>query len=160
MLSDHDYEQVGRWLDGEPVALTPTQRELAQRVLADEAAMGPQLDVGVPAAVLRRLAAPRVRPAPRRARLPRWVGAAAAAAAILLAAILWKPIAGPARPASQAVADLETVFGGTDVLSLADSNRQEDLPDVQTTDLTVLASLDAEQTLEAFFGAQAEANGG
>lgn len=85
-----DYERVGRWLDGEPVELTDAQRALAEEVAADAAALGPALDVSLPAGALHRAHGRLKRALPRRRRWQplRWAAAAAAAAAVTLAVVL------------------------------------------------------------------------
>ncbi|HET6430359.1 MAG TPA: hypothetical protein VFJ30_18235 [Phycisphaerae bacterium] len=95
MAPTHDnYEQVARFLDGEPVSLTPPQRALAEEIAAAERSLGAKLDADLPPAALHRIyqriqtALPSRRPAWRRAR---WVSATAAVAAALAFALLWQP---------------------------------------------------------------------
>ncbi len=89
-LSEQDYGQVARWLDGEDVELTAAQRALAEEVAADSERVGRALEVELPAGTLHRvaarLAAGAARPRAKRHSLG-WAGAVAAAAVI--AAGLW-----------------------------------------------------------------------
>jgi hypothetical protein len=43
-LSEHDYELIGRWLDGEPVELTAAQRAAADEIARDTAAVDLSVD--------------------------------------------------------------------------------------------------------------------
>ncbi len=119
--SERDYRQVARWLDGAAVELTPAQRALAEQIQADAARVGPALDVQVPGGVLHRVRARmggagegsrRLLPRPgalvRRPGLRRLgrVGWAAAAAAVLIAAgLLW--LGDARRPGANGVSALQ-----------------------------------------------------
>ena len=160
---ENDYEQVGRWLDGQSVDLTGRQRELVRQVLEDEAAVGMHLDVAAPRAALNRL---RGRSRRRATRLAGWIGAAAAvAAAILLSVALLSPVSSaPAGP--DAVADLGVFFGAPlaseDAAEVVDSDElpsQADRWVLHSEDPEPLASLEADQTLEAFFDAADQGEG-
>ncbi len=89
--TNDDYERIGRFLDGEPVELTPAQREIADAMAASEAPVGAALDAAPPAGALHRVHA-RIRTELARGRSPRrwarWVPAAAAAAAVFALALL------------------------------------------------------------------------
>lgn len=89
--TNEDYELVARFLDGEPVELTPAQREIADAMATSEALVGAALDAAPPAGALHRVHS-RIRAelAPRRSprRWARWVPAAAAAAAAVFALAL------------------------------------------------------------------------
>ena len=101
-LNDEQLERIARYLDGEPVDLTPQERPFAERFAADERTIGELLEAPAPAAAMaragRRLRAAVV-PVRRPLRLVSAVGLAAAAA-ILLAAALWLPTLPQHVPAS------------------------------------------------------------
>ena len=159
---ENDYEQVGRWLDGQPVDLTGRQRELVRQVLEDEAAVGAHLDVTAPRAVLNRL---RGRGRRRATRLAGWIGAAAAvAAAIMLSVVLTHPASPPAD--LDAVADLGIFFGtgpapdgAVEIVDADEPPSQEDQWVLHSEDPESLASLKDDQTLEAFFDAADQGGG-
>ena len=91
-----DYDIVARYLDGERVQLTAAQQALAEEISADSELVGRALDVTVPGGVLHRVGARVAEALPgRRSRLRgfRWAMSAAAAAAVVLAVMLW-----PGRP--------------------------------------------------------------
>jgi len=110
-----DYERIGRFLDGEPLTLTPEQKLLADEILQAERALGTKLDAAPPAGSLHRIGA-RVRtelPAPRPARRwARWLPAAAAAAAGVALALFWQP---PAAQHARTLGEAEYVQAFLDV---------------------------------------------
>lgn len=90
------FERIARWLDGEQVELTPQQREAAEDIRRDEAALRAELDVPVPSAMMdrarRRMMAELARPTHRAVWARRAGAALAVAAAILLAFVaIWQP---------------------------------------------------------------------
>ena len=53
-LTDEQYERIGRFLDGEAVALDEAQRVVAEQLRSDEARLGERLAVTIPGATLQR----------------------------------------------------------------------------------------------------------
>lgn len=159
MTEQHDYDQVARWLEGEPVDLTDAQRDLVRQVLADEAAVGAQLDVCVPSGALARLANAAAIRRHHRLRIGRWVAAGTAlAAAVLLGVVLLRPIISPAGANGTEVALLESAFESPDLSSLDELDNEVALLESQQTDLSTLASYSSD-SLEVFFGAQDPSSG-
>lgn len=126
MNTEHDNEQIARWLDGEPVELTETQRVLADAILEDHAVVGTHLDA-VPSddAVRQSQMAIQLTAAQQgnRNRFGRLVGAAAAIAAAACLVMLFSAptndpnTAGPGTGpiASNTSSDTDALLGAWDV---------------------------------------------
>lgn len=154
----HDYEQVARWLDGGNVELTADQQRLAAEVMDDQQTLAPMLDVNAPADLLKRLGNYRPARRPHPVRLVAWLSTAAAVAAVVLLSLtLMRPPVAPKGPVATtdqpAAAALEAGFDQTDLAQLDDLAVQIDqVANSQGTDISDLASLSADQSLEAYFG--------
>jgi len=91
-LNEEQFERVGRWLDGQDVSLSRRELAVARRIRADEAMLADKLDVpGAAQAVVRVKRRLRVLALRRRRRIWSLAGSglAAAAAAVLIASVLW-----------------------------------------------------------------------
>ena len=94
MMTDNDrqYERVARFLDGDPIELTDQEREIAEELQGDEAALVGRLDAAPPLGTMgrarRRMQAELARP---RWRAFRYAPRAAVAAAVVAAifALVW-----------------------------------------------------------------------
>ncbi|MHC4715946.1 MAG: hypothetical protein ACYS5V_03185 [Planctomycetota bacterium] len=85
------YERIGRFLDGEPVELTPQERALADEIAAAERSLGASLDVSMPPRALHRIhgrLGAELRGRRSVWRWARWVSAVAAAVVVFAAAVI------------------------------------------------------------------------
>jgi hypothetical protein len=126
MNTEHDNEQIARWLDGDPVELTEAQRALADAMRDDQAAVGAYLNATPSAdAVKQSQMAVQFASAQQgnRNRLGRFIGAAAAiAAAACLVMLLSAPTSDPLTPnsvpgqvASNTTSDVDALLSAWDV---------------------------------------------
>lgn len=85
-LNERQYQRVARYLDGEPVQLSETERQLAEEIRQAERELAPKLEVQPPGETveraLRRITAALAR---RRRRVLPFIAPAVAAAAIVVA---------------------------------------------------------------------------
>jgi hypothetical protein len=103
-LSEQQYERVARWLDGERIDLSAQEMAAGGEIRRGEASLVAALGVEMPPQVLRRvqkrIVAELARPAHRPVRIG-FVTATAAAAALLLAAGLFRMAQDPGRAHSR-----------------------------------------------------------
>jgi hypothetical protein len=126
MNTEHDNEQIARWLDGEPVELTDAQRALADAMRDDQSAVGAYLNAAPSDdAVRQSQMAVQFASAQQgnRNRFRRFVGATAAIAAAACLVMLFAaptndpntagPVPGPV--ASNTTSDTDALLGAWDV---------------------------------------------
>ena len=112
-LTEEQYERIALWLDGRDVTLDEAERAAADQIRRDEAMLGRRLGAEAPPQALRRAANRMTAELARPRRQTIWVGrfAAAAAAAVLIALIIWtSPKDRTDPPVGQQMVPIEVVL--------------------------------------------------
>jgi anti-sigma-K factor RskA len=140
-LNEEQYERVARWLDGEKVKLTPPEQDATEEICRAEADLASALDAASRQASMdrarRRLAAALARP---QLRLWRIGALAAAAAAVVLAAVLWHPTGQPPATAPQLTPQVQRGQADGAYLAALEYFAADDELDIVKHDLDDLAA--------------------
>ncbi|HUS48147.1 MAG TPA: hypothetical protein VM098_08505 [Phycisphaerae bacterium] len=141
-LNEEQYERVARWLDGEKVKLTPPEQDATEEICRTEADLASALDAASRQASMdrarRRLAAALARPQLRLWRIGAL--ATAAAAAVVLAAVLWHPTGQPPVTAPQLTLQVQQVQANGAYLAALEYFAADDELDMVKHDLDDLAA--------------------
>ncbi|MHC4562345.1 MAG: hypothetical protein ACYS8X_06175 [Planctomycetota bacterium] len=137
-LSEHDYELIGRWLDGEPVELTDAQRAAADEIAQDANALDLSVDARRQHQAMdrarRRLSAELARPTRRRR-----LSIVASVEAVAVAAVLIFTIIVGTGVDADSIWPLEAIIAAAD---------EADAPDVMDLIQDEMDALQAELLVE------------